>query len=223
MRFRRPIAALLSAAALAATLAVPASAAEPPSNVAEVLGADGVAFDSNWYDFDIVEKAALTVIDAKSGDTAVALLADDDAVLTVLAPNDRAFQVLVASLTGRWYWNEATVFAKLVEAVKGLNGGDMAKTVDTIENVLLYHVIPGAALTRSQVVAASGASVATALDGASIRIRYVGWLDTITLGDLDYDAADPWVVNRKTNIAAGKSIIHGISLVLRPIDLPRAW
>jgi len=222
MRFRRTIAATLSAAALAATLAVPASAAEPPSNVAELLAADGVAFDSNWYDFDIVEKAALTVIGAKPG-TPVALLADDDATLTVLAPNDRAFQALVASLTGRWYWNEATVFNKLVEAVSGLAGGDAAKTIDTIEAILLYHVIPGAALTKADVIGANGTSVGTALAGASIRIKVYPWLGIVSLGDKDPDALNPWVVNSKTDIVAGKSIVHGISLVLRPLDLPRAF
>lgn len=222
MRFRRTIAATLSAAALAATLAVPASAAEPPSNVAELLAADGVAFDSNWYDFDIVEKAALTVIAAKPG-TPVALLADDTATLTVLAPNDRAFQALVASLTGRWYWNETTVFNKLVEAVSGLAGGDPAKTIDTIESVLLYHVIPGAALTKSQVIAANGTSVGTALVGAAIKIKVYPWLGIVSLGDKDPDALNPWVINSKTDIVAGKSIVHGISLVLRPLDLPRAF
>jgi hypothetical protein len=31
---------------------------------------------------------------------------------------------------------------------------------------------------------------------------------------------DPWVTNSKRNVAVRNSIVHGISLVLRPINLP---
>jgi uncharacterized surface protein with fasciclin (FAS1) repeats len=214
-RIRRTIAALLAGSVLLAVLAVPASAATP--SVADVLGRDGVAFDTNWYDFDIVEKAALTVIDAKDGQTTVAALADADAALTVFAPNDRAFQVLVYSLTGRWYWSEAKVFEKLVEAVGGLVGP--AATIDTIEAVLLYHVV-GGKVTSSQVPSLNGKDVET-VGGATFRVK-VGWLFT-SLVDKDPDALNPTLVKSKLDIPAGNSVIHGISLVLRPLDLPRGY
>jgi hypothetical protein len=51
------IAGMLAASALAAVVAVPVSAAEPPS-VVDVLAADGQQFDSKWGDYDIVERPA---------------------------------------------------------------------------------------------------------------------------------------------------------------------
>jgi uncharacterized surface protein with fasciclin (FAS1) repeats len=215
MRIRRTISALLAGSVLLTVLAVPASASTP--SVADVLGRDGVAFDTNWYDYDIVEKAALTVIDAKDGQTTVAALADPNASLTVFAPNDRAFQALVYSLTGRWYWSEAKVFEKLVAAVSGLVGPDA--TIDTIEAVLLYHVVGGKVMA-SQVPSLNGKDVTT-VGGGTFRVK-VGWLFT-SLVDKDPDALNPTLVKSKLDIPAGNSVIHGISLVLRPIDLPRGF
>jgi len=215
MRIRRTISALLAGSILLTVLAVPASASTP--SVADVLGRDGVAFDTNWYDYDIVEKAALTVIDAKDGQTTVAALADPNASLTVFAPNDRAFQALVYSLTGRWYWSEAKVFEQLVAAVSGLVGPDA--TIDTIEAVLLYHVVGGKVMA-SQVPSLNGKDV-TAVGGGTFRVK-VGWLFT-SLVDKDPDALNPTLVKSKLDIPAGNSVIHGISLVLRPIDLPRGF
>ena len=215
MRIRRTISALLAGSILLTVLAVPASASTP--SVADVLGRDGVAFDTNWYDYDIVEKAALTVIDAKDGQTTVAALADPNASLTVFAPNDRAFQALVYSLTGRWYWSEAKVFEKLVAAVSGLVGPDA--TIDTIEAVLLYHVVGGKVMS-SQVPSLNGKDVTT-VGGGTFRVK-VGWFFT-SLVDKDPDALNPTLVKSKLDIPAGNSVIHGISLVLRPIDLPRGF
>ncbi len=215
MRIRRTVSALLAGSVLLTVLAVPASASTP--SVADVLGRDGVAFDTNWYDYDIVEKAALTVIDAKDGKTTVAALADPSASLTVFAPNDRAFQVLVYSLTGRWYWSEAKVFEKLVAAVSGLVGPDA--TIDTIEAVLLYHVVGGKVMS-GQVPSLNGKDVAT-VGGGTFRVK-VGWYFT-SLVDKDPDALNPTLVKSKLDIPAGNSVIHGISLVLRPIDLPRGF
>lgn len=214
MRLRRTVSAALATAVLSLAIAAPVGATDAPSNVAEVLGADGVAFDSNWYDFDIVEAAALTVITNKPG-TPVALLAGDDAALTVFAPNDRAFQVLVASLTGRWYSTEAGVVNGLVGAIQklGLN------PIDTLETVLLYHVVPGR-LTAKQVIGMNGKSLTTA-QGGTIGIKVYPWIGLVRLQDKDPNAFDPFLVKSKLNIGAGKSVIHGIGLVLRPLDLPR--
>jgi uncharacterized surface protein with fasciclin (FAS1) repeats len=212
MRISRTFTSLLAAAVLATVAAVPAAAAEPPS-VADVLAADGQSFDGTWGDFDIVERAALTVIGAKPG-SPVAALADPGAALTVFAPTDRAFRNLVYTLTGNRYDSEARVFNKLVSAVTGLVGPDA--TIDTIEAVLLYHVVPGAIMS-SAVPGLDGASV-TSVGGQSFKI--VVRDSTIRLRDKDGDARNPRLILSKLDIPAGNSVIHAIDRVLRPIDLP---
>ena len=211
MRSRRTITSLLAAAVLATIAAVPAAAAEPPS-VADVLAADGQSFDSNWSDYDIVERAALTVLGAKPG-SAVAALTDPTASLTVFAPTDRAFRKLVYSLTGVRYDSEARTFNKLVKAVTGLVGP--AKTIDTIEAILLYHVVPGKVMS-SAVPGLDGQNVTTA-SGKTFKVI----VDTeIKLRDKDPDARNARLILDRLDIDAGNSVIHTIDRVLRPFNLP---
>jgi hypothetical protein len=225
MKIRRTIVSLLGGAVLVTALAAPVAAAPaatasrsasapaapaPAGSVLALLEKDGTAFDRDWYDYDILEAAARTVLGAKPG-SRVGALTVPDANITVFAPNDRAFQVLVASLTGTWQSTEEGVVSSLVSAL-GVNA------VDTIEQVLLYHVIGGKvdfATARSL----SGTPVPTVL-GPTITPRFVPWLNTLVLRDQDPNAADPWVVNSKRDIPVGaNSIVHGIALVLRPADL----
>jgi uncharacterized surface protein with fasciclin (FAS1) repeats len=214
VNIRRTVSLALVGAALTATVAAPMTSAATPApsgSVLALLEADGTAFDGNWYDFDILEAAARTVLAAKPGST-VAALGVADANLTVFAPNDRAFQVLVASLTGKWYGTEAGVVNGLVTALG-------ASAVDTIESVLLYHVVPGKT-TWAGFKALNGKSVATVL-GPTIGFRYYPWLNVGVLKDQDPNAANPWIVNSKRDIMVGtNSVVHGIALVLRPADLP---
>ena len=223
MNIRRSLSLALVGAALTTAVAVPAVSAATPINapagsVLDVLEQDGTAFDGNWYDFDIVEAVARTVVDAKGvGGTTVAALADPNAALTVFAPNDRAFQVLAHDLTGKWYSTESGVVGGIAGAIQdklGLN------VVDTLESVLLYHVIGGKVMF-ADAKAASGASVPTVL-GPTIGIRYYGWINKLVLVDKDSDDINPWVVNSKRDIQTsnGNSVIHGIALVLRPVNLP---
>jgi uncharacterized surface protein with fasciclin (FAS1) repeats len=219
MNIRRNISLALVGAALTTAIAVPAVSAATPVNapagsVLDLLEADGTAFDRNWYDYDILEAAARVVVDGKPG-TTVAALADPNASLTVLAPNDRAFQVLAYDLTGKWYGTEAGVLNGIAGAIMN---GLKADLEDTLEAVLLYHVIGGRA-TFADVKSLSGKSVTT-VGGGSIGIKYYPWLNLVVLRDADSDDANPWVVNSKRDIAVGNSIVHGISLVLRPINLP---
>ena len=224
MRVRRTFTALLGGAFLVGVLAVPAAAAEPfgngaaaPGSVYAILAADD-GFDANGRDYDILEAAAEAVVNAKPG-TTVAALNNPDAALTVFAPNDNAFRWLVFSLTGRWYWSEATVLDKLVGAVSGLVGP--AATIDTIEAVLLYHVVGGKVLS-SAVPGLNGADVAT-VGGGTFRINVGRWF--VSLVDKDPDALNPTLVKGGLDIETsnGKSVVHTISLVLRPIDLPRGF
>jgi uncharacterized surface protein with fasciclin (FAS1) repeats len=218
VNIRRTVSLALAGAALVTATAVPAVSATEPidgpaGSVLDVLEADGTAFDSNWYDFDIVEVAARAVVDAKGAGTTVAQLANPDAMLTVFAPNDRAFQVLAKELTGKWYGTEAGV-------VNGLLGALGADAINTLETVLLYHVV-GGKVDFATAKSLSGQSVPTVL-GPTIKLKYYGWINTLVLADKDTNDLNPWVVNSKRNIETsnGKSIIHGIALVLRPVDLP---
>ena len=221
MNVRRTLSLALVGAALTTAVAVPAVSAATPvdapaGSVLDLLEADGTAFDSNWYDFDILEAAARVVVSAPDkGTSTVLALADPTASLTVLAPNDRAFQVLARSLTGKWYGTEAGVLGAIAGAITNGLGADLE---DTLEAVLLYHVIGGKA-TFADVKALSGKSVPT-VGGGTIGVKYYPWLNLVVLRDKDADAANPWVINSKRNITVGNSIVHGIALVLRPINLP---
>lgn len=211
---RRTVIAL-AAAALAATSAIAAapsaSAATPTGtrSLATVLAADGHSFDRNWYDFDIVDAAVAAVLQAKPK-SPVGVLADGTVPLTAFLPNDRAFQVLAADVTHRWYGSEGQVFA----AVAGLG-------IDTVEQVLLYHVVPGATITSRQALRSDGAVLQTALPGATFRVDVLSrWLPVVRLIDNDRNDVNPFLVPSKLDLNAGnRQIAHGISFVLRPADL----
>jgi hypothetical protein len=217
MRLRRRLTALLTAGLAAGgtiALAPPAGAEAPPS-LASILLADGDEFDRNPYDFDIVTQAVLTVLEAKP-DSPVGLLTQGDVELTAMIPNDRAFQVLVGDLTGKYYGgffkvNEPKVF----EAVKGLG-------VDTVENVLLYHVVPGPPIDSNTAAnVAPNTPLDTALAGTQFRVRpVVPAFKWVVLNDNDPNDIDPFLVPSKLDINKGNpQIAHGIAFVLRPADL----
>jgi hypothetical protein len=227
MRIKKAIAGVTAAAAALAggvALATPTQAAGP-SNLAEVLGVDPTSgtggFDRNKYDFDILREAAEAVLAKKPG-SPVGLLATDTA-LTAFIPNDRAFQVLERSLTGSWERKERKIFNGIVAAASTL--GD---PIDVIEEILLYHVLPNAAVESSTVLSLKGASKAdrtfTMANGGDIRFHVLSAskrFPLVFIADQDRDALNPWLVRSKLDIEAGNQIAHGISLVLRPLDLPR--
>ena len=200
----------LALGALSATApAASAQAAPGEDSLAGLLTSDGNKFDKNKNDFDIVTEAALAVVAAKPG-TPVALLADGTTRLTVFAPTDQAFRLLVKDLTGQKIKSEKKIFESLV-ALAG---------VDTIETVLLYHVVPGKTLTSSKVLKADGAKLATAA-GATVKVNVKTKPElSITLKDKDKNDQDPKVVLKALDLNKGnKQIAHGIDRVLRPIDL----
>ncbi|KRE95733.1 fasciclin [Nocardioides sp. Soil774] len=211
---KRRVSAVLAASALALT-AVQATA--PAANakaigedsLAALLTSDGNKFDNDKSDFDIVTEAALAVVAAKP-DSPVALLADGTQRLTVFAPTDQAFRLLVKDLTGQTIKSEKKIFTSLV---------DLAG-VDTIEQVLLYHVVPGKTLTSNKVLKADGARLTTAQGGkVKVDIRKKPSL-RITLKDRDKNDRDPRVVLTALDLNKGnKQVAHGIDRVLRPMDL----
>lgn len=204
------LAAVAATAALAATglaaLPAPAAAGESPS-IASLLAADGLDFDDSWKDFDILDQAVNDVLEAKP-ESPVAVLADGSVELTAFAPNDRAFRRLVNDLTGSQPADEQETYTTL-----GTVG------VDTIEAVLLYHVVPGAPITLRQARKADGARLTTA-SGQKVRVDYRKRSGRVFLIDADKDDRNAFVLNDLANLNKGNpQIAHGISQVLRPIDL----
>lgn len=202
--------AALAAGALAATAfvgAAPAQAAPSgTTSLAEVLAADGNKLDGNWGDFDIVEKAVYAVLEAKPS-SPVAVLADGNTALTAFVPTDRAFRNLVTDLTGDRKATERGVLRAVTKIAD----------VDTLEAVLLYHVVPGATIRYAQAKAADGATLDTA-QGGTLRVKVAG--DHVRLRDADKDDANATVIRAARNINKGNvQIAHGINRVLRPIDL----
>ena len=202
--------ATLAAGALAATAVMGAAPAQAgPSgttSLATVLAADGNKLDGNWNDFDIVEKAVYAVLEAKP-DSPVAVLADGETALTAFVPTDRAFRKLVTDLTGDRKATERGVLRALAKAAD----------VDTIETVLLYHVVPGATIRYAQAKESDGATLETA-QGGTLKVNVVN--NHVRLKDADKDDKNATVIRAAKNINKGNmQIAHGIDRVLRPIDL----
>jgi uncharacterized surface protein with fasciclin (FAS1) repeats len=213
MKRRVPTLLAVSALALGAVTATApaasAKAAPGEDSLAGVLTSDGNKFDKNAKDFDIVTEAALAVVAAKP-DSPVALLADGSERLTVFAPTDQAFRLLAKDLTGRTIKSEKKVFSSLVK----LAG------VDTIETVLLYHVVPGKTLTSNKVLKANGAKLTTAA-GETVKVKIAKRPKlSITLKDKDRNDRDARVILSAIDVNKGnKQVAHGVDRVLRPIDL----
>ena len=208
----------LTVAASGAAFAAPAAMASGSSGpsgttpLSDVLLADGDSFDDSKWDYDIVTQAALTVIEATDGDTDVALLTQGDVALTAFIPRDIAFYRLVEDLTGTWPSSDKEAF----DVVASLG-------VDTVEKVLLYHVVPGGPIDSSAALGADGARLVTADGGNTFKVNVINRAKGsfgIKLVDQDPDLRNPWVAKTQLDINAGnKQIAHGISRVLIPVNL----
>ncbi|MEO6511488.1 MAG: fasciclin domain-containing protein [Nocardioides sp.] len=174
------------------------------TSLATVLGADGVKFDKKGGDFDIVEAAVYAVAAAKPK-SPVLILADGTKRATAFAPTDRASRRLVKDLTGTSYASEAKVFSTLAGLVD----------IDTLETVLLYHVVPGATITAAQALKSNGAKLTTA---AGVKLTVKVKDGHVMLVDKDPDAANATVIVPDIN-KGNRQIAHGIDTVLRPKNL----
>lgn len=179
-------------------------------SLATVLASDGDTFDHNWHDYDVLTQAVGAVLAAKPN-SPVKVLADGKVALTAFLPSDRAFQLLAKDLTGKWYSSESRLFTGLA----GLLG------VDTIEAVLLYHVVPGATIDSRTALKSDGAELTTALAGGSLTVDVLSKrYRLIRLIDADRNDANPLLNPWALDINKGnKQIAHGIWLVLRPLDI----
>ncbi|GAA4129469.1 hypothetical protein GCM10022215_42010 [Nocardioides fonticola] len=200
-------ASMVGTGAATAKPAAPAKAAGETS-LATVLAADGSKYDKNHQDFDILEAAVTTVLQAKP-DSPLAAVADGSKRLTLFAPTDAAFIKLAKLLTGEKPASEKKAAAAIVGAVD----------TDTLEAVLLYHVVPGKTLGSKKVLAAAAEKAElTTAQGGTVGVRPNP--KPVRLVDADPDVKDPKAIVKLLDINKGnKQIAHGIDRVLLPINL----
>ncbi len=176
------------------------------TSLAAVLTKDTSGFDHNSRDFDVLTAAVLAVLEAKP-DSPVKVLADGTVALTAFNPNDGAFRHLAKEVSGAHRLpSERTAFG----TVAGLG-------IDTVEAVLLYHVVPGATITRKAALRSDNARLTTAA-GATNTVD-VRWWGAVYLVDADTNDRNPRIVKFDIN-KGNKQIAHAIDRVLRPVDLP---
>ena len=203
-------AAVLATAALGATGAQAHTKAPGTRSLAAVLTADKSGFDRNPHDFDVLTAAVLAVLKAKPN-SPVKVLTDGSVALTAFVPTDGAFRQLAAEVSHRRTLpSEKQAF----NTVAGLG-------IDTVEAVLLYHVVPGATIDRKAAVKADGAKLKTAA-GSTVTVDVTRcWYRSprVTLIDADRNDRNPRVVVFDIN-RGNKQIAHAIDRVLRPVDLP---
>lgn len=209
MTLRSRLAAIAATTALVATpfaLTAPAAQAEAGTNsLAAVLLADtdkdgNPTFDSNGKDFDILTAAVLAVL-ADDSSSPVSVLTDGTVTLTAFIPTDAAFARTGKDL-GITAKNEQRLTNKLVGALG----------IDGIENVLLYHVIPGVKINAKTAAQSDGAKLTTAnYEKVTVNVTKQG----IFLKDKATEISNPKVVVTDIN-KGNKQIAHAINRVLLP-------
>jgi uncharacterized surface protein with fasciclin (FAS1) repeats len=153
----------------------------------------------------VLTKAVLTVLEAKPS-SPVSVLTDGSVALTAFVPTDGAFRQLARELSGAGKLpSEEQAFT----TVAGLG-------VDTVEAVLLYHVVPGATVDKRAAYRSDGARLTTA-GGGSVKVDVAWW--KIYLVDADRNDRNARVVTFDIN-KGNRQIAHAVDRVLRPVDLP---
>lgn len=204
--FKKQLIATSLALALGLSFSTSAGAAGlGTKSLASVLTAKS-SFDSDGQNFDILTAAVLAVLGAKPN-SPVKALTDGTVALTAFIPTDSAFQALVSKLTNKAPVGEEATF----KAVAGLG-------IDTVEQVLLYHVVVGAPILSPAALQANGAVLKTALTDKSFTVGVNG--TTITLTDLDPVSPNPVVNLSQVDINKDNNqVAHGINAVLLPAAL----
>ncbi len=206
MTIKRTLAATTAVAATTALgigLAVaPAAAKQGTAPLAGVL-VDQNQFDSNGKDYDIVTEAVLAVLASKPS-SPVAALTDGKVRLTAFVPQDRAFIGLVTAVTGTKPASEQAAF----ETIAG------AFSIDVIEQILEYHVVPGATITAKKAVKSNGAKLKTA-EGKTLKV--IVKKGNVFLKDKTSVTKNAKVVQVDIN-KGNRQIAHGINQVLLPIN-----
>ena len=163
-------------------------------------GLDAFRFDQrNWYDYDILFAAVLT-----EGSLVPAVTSADTEV-TLFAPNDRAFQLLAFNLTGRWFFTELEVVGALLDLVD--------QGAVNLGNVLSYHLVGQRVLRRD---IPFGADVPT-LNGDPLRFKRYFFGLFVRIKDVSTSFRNPFLL--RTDLGAGRSVVHSISRVLIPSNV----
>ncbi len=189
-----------SAVALAAGLGAgiaPANAKKGDTPLSDVI-ADNKKFD--------VLNDAVGAVLADNPDSAVSVLTDGSEKLTAFAPTDKAFKNLATTLSGKRVKSDS----KALEVVAGLG-------LDTVETVLLYHVVPGEYITAKKALKANGVKLPTAADGLTVKVKVNKKKGMISLKDRADELKNPKVVIPDIN-KGNKQIAHAIDNVLLPIQ-----
>ena len=197
-----------TAIALTATMgigALGATSAQAAGNkpLAKVLDTGG--FDKNGKDYDVVSQAVLAVL-ADDPASPVSLLTKGKKRATAFLPSDAAFKRLASALTGEQVRSESKAFA----AVAGLG-------LDTVEEVLLLHVVPGATITAKKAVKANGAKLTTA-QGEKLKVivkKAHSNNPRVYIRDLSKTSSNARVFQVDIN-KGNKQVAHGINNVLLP-------
>jgi uncharacterized surface protein with fasciclin (FAS1) repeats len=179
-------------------------------SLAQVLLKDKSGFDHNAHDFDILTSAVLAVLKAKPN-SPVKVLTQGQTRLTAFLPNDGAFQQLAKEVTKA---KKTPSEKKAFKTVAGLG-------INTVESVLLYHVVPGVRVTKSRALKADNAKLTTAL-GAKLKVdvRHPKHKPAqVWLKDADTNDRNPRVIVFNIN-AGNRQLAHAIDRVLRPVNLP---
>jgi uncharacterized surface protein with fasciclin (FAS1) repeats len=192
------------AAALTAAMAVPAAVsaqeAPDPGIVDVVIAVSGDSgFDTDGTDYDLLREALVA-----TGLAGVVAGLED---VTVFAPTDAAFVTLAKDLgfTGS---DEQGAFGFLAT----FTGFQSAENPGLLDDVLLYHVAPGAKTVREL---RRTFPVRTALDGKNVHV----FANNVIDGDVnDRDGR----IRGPKDLRAANGIIHTVDRVLRPVDLEPA-
>ena len=189
-------AAALAASALAAST-LPAASQELPGAVDVVIDVSGASgFDRNADDYDMLREAlvATGLVDAVSAATDV----------TIFAPTDGAFKRLARDL-GWAGKGEESAFGFLAAAT----GFESSDDPGLLDDVLLYHVAPGA---QSVADLRETTGVATLLTDATLSFGHNSVIDGDT-NDRNARFVEP------NDLETSNGTVHTVNQVLRPIDL----
>ena len=198
-------AALVAASALVLSPISPAQAEEEALKtmpLTEVLNLPRASFDDNLGDYDIFTQLFMDVWGALP-ESAVSAISQGDVALTAFVPTDRAFRKLVRHLTGSASKNE-----------EALAAAAMSLGAETLEKVILYHVVVGNPILSPAALEANGSVLNTAA-GQTFRVKVEG--TKITLIDKSKKHKNAVVLLSKVDINKGnKQVAHGINQVMLP-------